>query len=212
MGIFDDLFGGGKNPADAAMPYYKQIAPMERQNYNPYIQRGNAAYDIFNPIYSSMASDPAAFLQKMMGGYTASKDYQLKRDEMNRAAGNTAAAGGMRGSLSDISNEARIDDYLMGQDMQNWLANVMKLQGAGLEGEQHLYDTGFNATQGLTSDLANIFGTQGQLAFQGQRENNQSRNDWLEGIMKGIGTVGGFEMPTGGQGGSIFGRFASKFF
>jgi hypothetical protein len=212
MGLFDDFFGGGKNPADAAMPYYNQIPGMEKQYYNPYIDRGNSAYNKFNPIIDRMSSDPTGFLKELMGNYTQSKDFQLKNDQLTRAAGNTAAAGGMRGSLDDINSQAHITDSLMGDDMQRWLGNVLGIQQHGLEGEEGLYNTGFDATKSLTGDLSNVLGTQGSLAFQGQANRNQSHNDLLSGLMKMFGTVGGFELPTGGEGGSIFGRFANKFF
>lgn len=207
MGMFDDLFGGGgNNPADAAMPYMNQIPGMEKKYYDPFINRGNAAYDRFNPILNSMSSDPAGFLEQLMGKYAPSRGYQLKRDEMMRSAGNTAAAGGTRGNIQDISNEARLDDYLMGDDMQQWLGNVLGLQKTGLEGEEGLYNTGFDATKNLTGDLSNILGTQAQLAFQGQREKNQSRSDFLSGLTKaGAGAAGWYlGGPAGGYAASHF--------
>lgn len=213
MGIFDDIFGSGdsgSNPADAAMPYYNKIPGMEKDAYNPYIQRGNDAYNKFNPVYDRMSSDPAAFLQSIMDKFQPSKSYQLERDEATRAAGNSAAAGGMRGGVNDVSNQARITDSLMGNDMQQWLKNVMGIQDSGLSGEQHLYDTGYDATKALTGDMSNLYGTQGSLAFQGQTNQNQSHNDFMSGLMKMLGTVGGYEMPN--NGGSVFTHAMSKYF
>lgn len=208
MSWLSDFFSGGKNPADAAMPYLNQISGMEHQAYDPYIQHGNDAYNVLNPQYSHMASDPTAFLEQIMKGYEPSKAYQLRRDETQRAAGNTAAAGGMRGSINDITNQARLTDSLLGEDMQQWLNNVLGLQKQGLEGEQGFYNTGFNATKGLTGDLANVLGTQAGLAFQGQANQNQSRNDLLSGLMKAFGGIAGFGLPGGGTiGGNIISRF-----
>lgn len=184
MGILDDLFGGD-NPADAAMPYYNKIPGMEHNGYDSYINRGNDAYNKFSPIYDRMSADPSGFLNSLMSGYTKSKDYQMKNDEMTRAAGNTAAAGGMRGSIDDIKNQSHITDALMGADMQNWVQNVLGIQGAGLSGQQHLYDTGFDASRDLTGDLSNVYGTQGSLAFQGQSELNKRRSDMMEALIKG---------------------------
>lgn len=208
MSWLSDFFKGGKNPADAAMPYLNQIPGMEKGYYDPYIQHGNDAYKILNPQLSKMGSDPAAFLEGLMKNYEPSRGYQLKRDEMLKAAGNTAAAGGMRGSLSDISNEARISDTLMGDDMQQWLQNVLGIQKEGTQGLQHFFDTGFNATRGLTSDLANVLGTQAQLAFQGQANKNQSQGDLFSGLLKALGGIAGFGLPGGGTiGGAIFNKF-----
>lgn len=188
MGFFDFLTGG-KNPADAASPYLDRI-PGELQKYlDPYINRGNSAYDKFNPQLNDMTSDPAAFLEKISKDYQPSRSYQLKRDEALRAAGNSAAAGGMRGSLQDIEGESRLTDALMGEDMQQWLNNVLGIQGRGIQGQQHLYDTGYDASKGLSGDLANILGTQAQLAFQGQNQKNQNMNDIFSAFTNFAGAI-----------------------
>jgi len=193
MGIFDFFTGGGENPADKAKPYFDQIPGMEQGYYNPFIQRGNEAYNKSNPIYDQMLKDPAGFLESLMQKYEPSRGFQLKKDQMLKAAGNTAAAGGMRGSLQDIDQEAHLTDMLMGEDMQQWLKNVLGIEDTGLTGNQHLYDTGYDASKNLAGDLSNVFGTQGQLAFQGQREQNKSRSDALAGLAKLFGAgVGGY--------------------
>jgi hypothetical protein len=189
MSWLSDFFSGGKNPADAAMPYLNQIPGMEHQAYDPYISHGNEAYNTLNPQFTQMGKDPAAFLENIMKGYTPSKSYQLREEEASRAAGNTAAAGGMRGSLNDIKNQARISDSLLGEDMQQWLNNVLGIQKEGMGGLSHIFDTGFSATQGLTGDLSNVLGTQAGLAFQGQANQNQSRADLLKALL-GAGGMG----------------------
>lgn len=208
MSWLSDFFKGGKNPADAAMPYLNQIPGMEKSYLEPYISRGNEASNILAPQFTQMTQNPAAFLENIMKGYEPSRSYKLSRDEALRAAGNTAAAGGMRGSLNDIENESRLADVLMGQDMQNWLQNVLGIQKEGTTGLGHQSDTGFNASTGLSSDLANVLGTQAQLAFQGQTNQNQSRSDLLSGLVKALGGIAGFGLPGGGTiGGNIISRF-----
>lgn len=208
MSWLSDFFGGGKNPADAAMPYLNQIPGMEHEAYDPYIGYGKDAASILNPNFSSMSKDPAAFLENILKSYQPSKAYQLREEETSRAAGNTAAAGGMRGSLNDIKNQARIADSLLGEDMQQWLNNVLGIQKEGDTGLTHLFDTGFNATKGLTGDLANVLGTQASLAFQGQANQNQSRSDLISGLLKALGGVAGFELPGGGTiGGNLYNKF-----
>jgi hypothetical protein len=209
MSWLSDFFKGGKNPADAAMPYLDKIPGMAHQAYDPYISHGNEAYNTLNPEFTQMGKDPAAFLENIMKGYEPSKSYQLRLGESQKAAGNTAAAGGMRGSLNDITNESRIADSLLGDDMQQWLNNVLGIQKEGTTGLEHFFDTGFNASKGLEGDLSNVFGTQAGLAFQGQANQNQSRSDLLSGLMKALGGVAGFGLPSGG---TIGGNIAGKFF
>lgn len=208
MASLGDFLRGGRNPADAAMPFLDQIPDIARQNYNPYIHRGDAAYQTMQKPYEQMAQDPAGFLEQLMKHYEPSRGYQLKRDEALRAAGNTAAAGGMRGSLQDIEHESRLADSLLGDDMQQWFANVFGLQGRGLEGEQHFYDTGYDATRNLTGDLSNILGTKAGLAFQGQADKNQRQSDLFSGLMKAFGGIAGLGLPGGG---TLAGKIASRF-
>lgn len=166
----------------SANSYLDKIPGTIKPYFNPYIESGGDAYNTMNPILDQMTKDPAAFLDAMMKNYEPSKGYQMKLDQMKKAAGNTAAAGGMRGSLGDISNEAKLTDMLMGEDMQQWLQNVFGIQGRGLSGESHIFDTGYDASKSLAGDLSNILGTQGQLAFQRQRDKDKQSSDLWSGI------------------------------
>lgn len=208
MGFLDKLFGGNKNPADSAMPYLNQIPGVAHQYYDPFVQQGMNAYNVMNPQLEGMASDPSAFLDKILQGYQPSRSYQMKFDEGSRAAGNSAAAGGMRGSINDITAQSRLADSLMGEDMQQWLSNVLGIQGRGLQGLGNLYNTGYDASGRLSSDLTNNLGNQGQLAFQGQREKNQRFNDLLGGLGGALGGLAG--LPMGG-GMTLGGKLASRF-
>src|SRR5277367_3448900 len=128
MSWLSDFFSGGKNPADAAMPYLNQIPGMEKGYYDPYIQKGNEAYGNLNPSFTEQTQHPADFLEGILKKYQPSRAYQLARDETQRAAGNSAAAGGMRGSINDITNQTRLTDSLLGADMQEWLKTVLGIQ------------------------------------------------------------------------------------
>lgn len=200
MSWLSDFFKGGKNPADAAMPYLNQIPGMEKQYYDPFINMGKEATNTLNPQFNQMSGNPAEFLEGLMEKYQPSRSYQLRNEEALRSAGNTAAAGGMRGSLGDIKNESRISDSLMGDDMQQWLQNVLGIQGRGQSGLGHEFDTGYDASKSLSGDLSNIMGTQGQLAFQGQANQNRSRSDALSGVLQSLGVGGSLAA-------SLLGRF-----
>lgn len=202
------------NPADKAMPYLDQLPDELKQYFQDYMNWGKSAYGTMNPVLSQMTTDPTGYLNKIMGAYEPSRSYQLQKDEMTKSAGNTAAAGGMRGSLGDITNEARITDTLMGNDMQNWLRNVMGLQDTGLQGMGHIFDTGFNANQAYAGDLGNIRGTQAQLAFQGQREANADKGDLFKGLLGALSSIAGGVLggPLGGAIGSGIGSmFTPKY-
>ncbi|HTF30810.1 MAG TPA: hypothetical protein VK625_18275 [Flavitalea sp.] len=192
MSWLSNFVKGGKNPADAAMPYLNQIPGMGQQYYNPFIQQGQSAYQNMQGPLSQMTQDPAKFLEGIMGSYEPSKGFQLKRDEGLRAAGNTAAAGGMRGSLQDIEGESHLADSLMGEDMQQWLNNVMGIQGRGLSGQQDMYNKGFQASGSLADLLGGNMNAQAGLAFQGQNQKNQNNNALFKALAQAFGGLGGF--------------------
>lgn len=210
--------GGGlaslfqKNPSDSASPYLNQIPGELHKAYDPYINRGNSAYDVMNPQLTSMAQDPAKFLEMLQKNYQPSKSYQLRKDEALQSAANTAAAGGVRGNLNDIKNQARITDSLLGEDMQQWLNNVLGIQGQGLQGQQHLYDIGYGASSNLGGDLSNVLGTQGQNAYQGQQYKNQRLANMFQmfGGLGGGALGGAFGGGAGGGGGSLGNQFMTS--
>lgn len=198
MGLF------GSDPAEAAMPYLNQA----QEQYQPYADQGQAAYGQLNPIYGQMTQDPAAYLEKMMQGYQPSHSYQMKEQQLRNAAGNTAAAGGMRGTLNDIQNQAGLTDMLMSDDMQQWLQNVMGINNMGIQGQQGFYNNGYDAN----NNIANILGTKGTLAYQGQANQNQGMSDLISGLVKAGGMAGGMMLggPAGAMGGGMLGDYFGK--
>lgn len=203
MSFWTDLLGRGKsNPATKAMPYLEQIPGTIKPYYEPYIQQGQQAGNQFSPILGQMSQNPAQYLEQLMQGYEPSKAYGLQRDEALRAASSSAAAGGRRGTPQDMMNQARIADMLMGQDMQNWLNNVLGIQGAGLSGQQHLYDVGYGASTGLAGDLSNVLGSQAGLAFQGQSQQNKSAQDIIKSLLGAITGGAGAASGAAGLGGA----------
>jgi hypothetical protein len=207
MSLWTTLFGGGGDPAAAAQPYLEQIPGVSHDIYDPYITRGGAAGDVLSEQYGRMAQDPTAFINALMEGYKPSEGYQFQQEQMGRAAANTAAAGGMRGTPQDQLQQQQITQGLLGQDMQQYLSNVLGAQQTGLTGEQGLYGIGFDASKGLGADLTNVLGQQAGLAFQGARE--RAAQPGLFGKLTGaLGTIAGLPTRGGGSvGGDILRRF-----
>jgi hypothetical protein len=185
----DRMMGSGKyDPVSKAEPWLEKAG----QQFDPYIQQGQQAYGQLNPIYSQMASDPAAMLEQLMGQYQESPASKAMRDKAVQAAANTAAAGGMRGSFQDQEGESQLANMLMQQDMQQWLNNAMGVQGRGLGGLSDFYNKGY----GASSDLANVYGSRAGLGFQGQSQQNQRLQDIINALIKGGSQAAG--MAAGG--------------
>ena len=189
------------------MPYFQGIPNIAHETFDPYINLGQQAGGVAQGQFGQMAQDPMAFINKIMEGYNPSEGYKFQKDELSRAAANTAAAGGMAGTMQDTENQSKLVQGLLSEDMQNWLNNVLGTQKTGLEGETNMYNTGFNASNAMGSDIMNALGTQGSLAFQGQANKNQSMNDFIKALLGGVGAIG--TAPFTG-GGSLFGAIGSK--
>lgn len=166
--------------------YLNKIEPMEHENYDPYIQRGQRAGGILEDQFGRMSQDPTGYIDDIMGNYRNTPGFQQRLGEALKAARSSAAAGGRAGTIESIGQQAQLEDRLLGQDMQQYLDNVLGVQRTGLSGEQGLYGTGFNATQNLTGDLSNLYGTQEQLGFQ----NNRQKMQLLSDILKTLATSG----------------------
>lgn len=179
MGALGQAFGlgGGDN--------YGKMQDVTHKYYDPYYNRGTQAGNVLEGLYGPMATDPGAHLEKLMEGYKPSAGYQQRKTEMLGAAGNTAAAGGIRGTEQDQLNQSRMVDRLLGEDMQQYLNNVMNIQGRGLQGEQGFYNTGYNAGQNIEQSLNNILGSQQTENFQNRRQAMQLISDILKAVATG---------------------------
>lgn len=202
MGIFSS-----SNPADAAMPYITQAQDETRRNYQPYIKHGNDAYDSYAPNSQQMASHPVDYYNSLINQYQESPGYKSQLEDALGIARNTAAAGGMLGTPYDQVTQGKIGASLRSQDMQQWINNILGIQHEGTGHAEHLYDTGYDATKTMTSDINNMYGQKAQLAFQGDRE----KNSRFSSIVRAL-TGAGLGYATGGLSGVVGGLGASSKF
>lgn len=178
MSFFDDLFGGGggdspyQDPAAAAMPYLNQVPGVGKEYYNPFIESGRQAEGITNPIYGQMTQNPQDFLNSIMRGYSPSEGYKFKEKYLQQGAHNTAAAGGLAGTENDVLNRNELVRESLGQDMQNYLENVLGIQGRGLTGQEQRTHRGFLGSKELADFLRGNLESQATLAFQGAQGQN----------------------------------------
>lgn len=186
------LFSSGKNPADRAMPIAQQIPGAVQPYYQPYIDAGRQAGQESGAMYGRMANDPMQYLQELMNGYSMSDGYKHKENRLLNTASNAAAAGGFAGLPYDQEQQMSIQNALMDESMQQWLQNVLGIQGTGLAGQQHQADQGYNASTGYGDILGGSLNQQAGIAFQGQQQRNQDRNG-MRGLLAGLlGGAGGF--------------------
>lgn len=203
MAFFSDLFGGGdyQDPAAAAQPYFNQIPQVARENYNPFIQSGQQAEQTTNPIYGQMSQDPNAFLDNIMRGYTPSEGYRFKERYLQQNAHNTAAAGGFAGTENDVLGRNEMVRGELGQDMEQFLANILGIQGRGLQGQENRINRGFQGSDALARLLSGNLESQGTLAYQGAHaQNQQNQNERGQNMRMFSSLLGAGSSLLGGGG------------
>ena len=192
MGFMDILTGGTqKNAADSAMPYLNQVPGIGQQNYAPYNQRGQQAFQQSGDIYSQQAQNPQKAMEDLWKGYSMSGGYKMKMEDALKAARGASAAGGYAGTPEDIKEQMRWAQNIGDEGFQQYYNNTTGLQNTGLQGLQHQGDVGFQGAQGLSDYLANAYGNQAQLAYNGQSQLNQNSSNFMNQLLQTAGTLGG---------------------
>lgn len=194
-----------KNPADAAQPYLNQIPGMLQGAYGPYMQAGQQALPQLQQQYAAMMNPN--FINNMGKSFQQSPGLQFQINQATGAANRAAAAGGYLGTPAEQQNLASVTNGLANQDYYNWLNHAMSAQQRGLQGEEGLYNTGFNAANDYAGNMGSALESQANLAYAGQQNQNQSQGGGWGSILGGLGSlagaVGGFMF--GGPGGAAAG-------
>jgi len=191
MSWLSDFFKGGKNPADAAMPYLNQIPGQASPYLDPFFQAGKGALNPLQEQYKNLLGDPGGFMNKIGGSYQQSPGFKSAMEQALTAGNHAAAAGGMAGTPQSQFQQMQMATGLANQDYNNWMQNALGLYGQGLTGEQGMAGMGQQAGQSLSDLISQTLAQQGNLAFQGSRQQNQNKNDLWGNIFKGAGSLFG---------------------
>lgn len=182
IGVTDT--NGYNNPATSGQSYLDKVPGYVDTYMQPYINMGQTAGGIAQGQYSQMASDPSAYYNNIYSSYEPSDYYQYQSDQLGQEQANTAAAGGFSGTTNDQNSQMTTQNALLNNDWNQYLNSVLGIQNTGLAGEQAMYNTGFDASQGALrgmTDYANTSagmqykGTQNQNAYDSQQQQNQNQ-------------------------------------
>lgn len=190
--LLGGLFGGddeysGPSPEQILEKTYG----MGKETFDPYIKRGHEAQDQANRHYGNMTENPMDFLNQIISGYKPSEGYKFKEKHALNAARNSAAAGGISGTQNDQLGQAELVNGLLDQDMQQWLQNVLGIQGAGIGGLEAQAGRGFGASQSLAELLGNVGGSQAGLAFNRQETDRKNKGNMMGQLSGLLGAAGG---------------------
>ena len=185
----------GKDPMEGASPYLQQIPGMAQQYYNPSIMHAGQQPQNMGDYYQQMASNPGQFLSHAQQSYRPTPGYNQKYEEMIKAATNAANQGGNLGTQADQANRMQLANGLMGNDMQQWIQNLMQAQGMGINAQQ-------NYGNQMMDTMGNYIGAQSGLGYNSIANSNNNWNQLAGAGMQTAGTaLGGY---LGGPGGAAF--------
>lgn len=201
-----------QNPASAGMPYLNQAAQQLPQYFQPYMDAGQKALGQYaqnssqmtsqlpqlQQQYSNLMSNPTGVMNAIGSTFQSSPGYGWQVGQAQNAANHAAAAGGMLGSPAEQQSVAGTVGQMANQDYYNYLNHGMSMYGQGLNGaanmigmgQQGLGDIahmGYGASSQLGEDLSNILMSQGNLAYAGQANQNQSQQGSLGGMGSMLG-------------------------
>lgn len=197
LGGLGGLFGGDDSGEDPAQ-FLNQIPGIGKQYYEPYIQRGNEAQGRANNQYNRMAENPTDFINQIISSYKPSEGYKFREKNALNAARNSAAAGGFSGTHNDQMGQAELVNGLMGNDMQQWLQNILGAQGTGLQGLENESNRGFQSSGNLADYLGSALGQRAGLAHNRQQQGQQNSREMMAGLGQLLGAAGGLAGGFGG--------------
>lgn len=177
-----DIFSGGKNPANAAMPYLNQIPQIGQQYYSPYIKGGQNAGNLLNEQYQRLLN-PTSFMDELLKNYQESEGAKYQENQLNKEIGANAAAGGIAGTPEHQRQAAEMTQGILSKDMQQYLQNALGIYGGGIQGEQDIFNKGYGASGSLADLLGGTLNAQAGLAYQGQNQQNQNQNALVNALL-----------------------------
>lgn len=186
-----DWFGNWENPAKGAQGYLGQIPGQVGQYYNPYIQQGQSAYGGLNNQYQNMMNNPGGFINGIGSGYQQSPGFKFALQQALQGSNQASAAGGMAGSPQNQQQNMGIATGMANQDYYNWLNTALGQHQQGLEGEQGIYNTGYNASGQMGDMIGNTLAGQAGLSYAGQNAQNQHDQGGIGAILGSLGGLAG---------------------
>jgi hypothetical protein len=187
------------NPANAAMPYLQQIPGTITPYYQPYVDAGSQALSQLMSQYQTLLTNPSQVMNMLGSSYQQSPGYQYQMTAGQNAENSAAASGGMLGTPYHQEESATMAEQIANQDYQQYLNQMMRLYGMGLEGEQGINQMGYGASNELAQALAANLMNEGGMAYAGaagqnaydQMQKNQQQSFWDSLISGGASLISG---------------------
>lgn len=198
-------FKDKSDPSGKAAPFIEKRQNLYRDEFSPYSNIGKESLGNASDIYQRMASDPSAYLNELLGGYTPNKGFEdYRHNEMMKALRQSGYAGGYSGTEYDREAQARLFNDLLEADRDKYYERVTGLQNTGLTGQTQLGGLGLQASGQMAEGMGNTLAEQAQMAYMQEAQKQQRKNALIK-MLLGVGTaaLGG---PAGASMGASFGN------
>lgn len=217
MGLLDDLFGGGQQKGFEDLAGQLQQGQQAQRDalqqalgfLQPYQQAGTGALGQFQQQLGQM-QDPTQYLNQLLQGFAPSQEQQQQTQASLTAAQNALQSQGLGGSGVGARALGEIGQQAQGAGQQQYLQNVLGIQGQEMGGLQNLIGLGAGAGQ-QGANLA--FGTGQGLAGGFQNIGKAQMGADMAGstaLTNMLGTGIGF--AAGGPWGAAMGNKLAGFF
>lgn len=207
MSWIDDLFGGGRE--GAAKDMYNQMRQGwgASQGYlNPFIQRGNTAYNAYTNALNQ-GQDPYALYQQFASKYQMSPEAKAQIAQGIKAASNAAAASGMLGSGAEQTAASNLSQSVRSKDFDKYMQDMFGIRGQYLSGQFGLEQQGYGAATTASQEAEQYY----EAMAKAKAAQDEARAQGESGaIGAGVGILGDF--AGGGMFGSGVQDFWNKYF
>lgn len=178
------LFGKSPDPFKEARKQYMEMFGQAQQQQQPFYQAGVGALPQLQDWLGQM-QDPAGFINQLQSQYTQSPADQFAINQGLRGAQNRGSAAGLIGSTPMAQFQAQTAADIGGQQMNQWLQNVLGINTLYGQGEQNLVNLG----QHSADTLSNLLSGGGQdlagLRYGSAVRQNQNLGNILGGMFGG---------------------------
>ena len=191
------MFGKSGDPYKDYMKQYQDWVNKAQNVQNPFVNAGTGAIGDYQKWLSGM-QDPSKFINNMMGQYQESPWAKYQQNQAMHAGQNAASAGGLIGSTPYMQQAQQSAHDISGQDMGNWMQNVLGINNQYGQGQNNLINYGSNAANALTNLYGQSARDMGEAAYGKRLGKNQ---DFWNMINGGINMFTNGILSNGGMGG-----------
>ncbi len=205
MSWIDEFFGGGREQAAKDMQnQYQQGMAGAQAGMNPYIDRGNTAYQAFIDALNQ-GKNPADLYNQFAAGYKESPEALAMTQVGQTGANNAAAASGMLGSGASQTAAANLAQSTRADDFNKYMQNMYNTRSEYLGGQSGLEQQGFSASNNLMQMMQKYY----EDMAKAKAAQDTAQAGGMQGLAGlGLGVAGSiFGGPIGGAIGGAIGNY-----